>query len=94
MGVLKRVLSVFDRMPFVGYTGECHKFLIVDTSGRIILEDCDSIKSFTESLLVIGQGNLLITVIGTGLRLHNISQHSAELVGSVRTINMEKSGVK
>ncbi len=91
---LKPLKNLTRKIPLVGFAGDARMFLIIDVKGRIILEDCDRIKTFTDKLLIVGQGDLIVTVTGVGLKLRNMSHHSGELTGKVDNIKVEYTSAR
>ncbi len=86
------IRKVAEKLPISSYVSIGHNFLTVDTSGRIIIEDFDKIVAFTDELLIVKQGKIILTFIGEGLNLKNLSRHSAQLSGQVGSIRLEREG--
>ncbi len=86
--------KLLDKLPSAGGHVGRHNFLTIDTSGRIIIEDCDRIKNFTDNLLVVTQGRLSLTFTGEQLRLINLSRRGTLLAGTVHTVRLDRNEVK
>lgn len=94
LNLQKKIIDFIEKLPTGNFVTFSHTFVSVDTKGRIIIEDCDNVHTFTDRLLIIQQGTLLITFSGTGLHLKSLSRHSAELVGNVGKIEIGHTGIR
>ncbi len=90
----KYINSLLDRLPATGSGVAGRNFLTIDTYGRIIIEDCNKVNSFTSDLLVVTQGRLTLTFTGKNLRLVNLSKRGTRLVGTVQSVRLERHEVK
>ncbi len=91
MNFMKKMIhNIGNRVPISSHLSVGHNFLTIDTRGRIIIEDCDKIISFTDMLLIVGQGKMTLTFVGEGLKLNNLARHSAELSGRVDSIRLDE----
>ncbi len=90
MNLFRKLYKKMDERLPRSYMLGTQNFLTVDTRGRIVIEDCDKIISFTDMLLVVAQGRMTLTFVGEGLNLQNLSRHSARLCGRVESIRIDK----
>ncbi len=86
--------AILNRIPSTTRQVMHYNFLTIDTRGRIIIEECDIIQTFNDSLLIIRQGNILLTFTGENLRLVNLSRRGSLLSGRVENIRIDRVGVK
>ncbi len=79
---------LLDKIPTFGQQIMNFNFLTIDTKGRIIIEDCDTIEAFTDCLLIVKQGEISLTFTGANLKLVNLSKRGSLLKGLVKNVQI------